>query len=303
MAAPSTTRAPTLAHNNVLGIVAVLGAGFFMISSDACVRQTLGEIPLGEAIMGRGGTACILLSLAGLATGTLKWHPGMLSRPMYLRIVGEIGAALLFISALARMPIANATAILQFIPLVTTVAAAWLFREHVGWQRWLAGLVGLVGVLLILKPGTAGFTWWSLLAVAAMLCMSMRDLATSRVDRGVPTLLIGSVSAGAVSLSGLALLPFAPWVVPSWTSFGLVGLSGLLLAAGFICLVVGMRSAEISAVAPFRYGVIIWAILIGIFAWGEIPDPIAFVGIVIVIGAGLVMLARERRLARRRAAA
>jgi drug/metabolite transporter (DMT)-like permease len=288
-------------RNNLLGIAAVIGAGAAMICSDASMRVAIKEIGLGEAIAGRGLLTCLLLSLAAIAQGVSWRHPGMRSPAMQIRIAGEIGAGLFFNAALQRMPIANASAILQFIPLVTTVAAAWLFAERVGWQRWLAALAGLIGVFLILKPGTAGFTWWSLLAVAAMLCMSVRDLATSRIDSSTPTLPIGAVSAGFASLSGFALLPFGAWPMPSAGAAVMIFTAALLMSAGFICLVVAMRNAEMSAIAPFRYLIIVWAIVIGVLAWNEVPDLLASLGILIVVGAGLASFMRERRLVRGKA--
>lgn len=287
-------------RNTQLGILAVIGAGLAMISTDACLRVAIPEIGLGEAIMGRGVLACLILSLIAVLQGVRWRHPGMRSRAMAVRIAGEVGAGMMFNAALTRMPIANASAILQFIPLVTTVAAAWLFAERVGWQRWLAAFAGLIGVFLILKPGTAGFTWWSLWAVAAMLCMSIRDLATSRIDPTTPTLPIGAVSAAFAGLSSLILLPFGPWPVPSPHAAGMVLAAAVLLSAGFVCLVVAMRSAEMSALAPFRYCVILWAIVIGIVVWGEVPDLWAILGIFIVVGAGLASFMRERRFARSR---
>jgi drug/metabolite transporter (DMT)-like permease len=302
--APAVTRGDAGAgsRNNLLAIAAVIGAGFFLICGDALLRGASGELPLGEVIVGRSVVACALLALAAGSQGALYWHPGLNSIAMALRVLGEIGAALFFVAAILRMPLANAAAILQFIPLVTTVAAAWLFAERVGWQRWCAGAVGLVGVLLVLQPGTSGFTWWSLLAVGAMLCMSLRDLATTRIDRTVPTLLIGTVSAAGVAAGGLAMLPLAQWPVPSAEAAGLVAAAGAFVAAGFYCMVQAMRLGEVSAVAPFRYGTILWALLIGIVTWGEVPNLVAVLGIVIVVGAGLATFARERRLSQARLA-
>jgi len=289
-------------HNNLLAILAVMGAGCFLICSDACLRVASSELPLGEVVAGRSIVGCILLGLAAWTQSTLRWHPAILTPAFGLRVLGETGAALFFIAAILRMPLANAAAILQFIPLVTTVVAASLFAERVGWQRWTAGAVGLVGVLLVLQPGTSGFTWWSLLAVAAMLCMSLRDLATTRIDRSVPTLLVGTVSAAGVALGGFALLPFAPWPWPSTEAMLLIVASGVFVAGGFYCMVQAMRLGEISAVAPFRYGTMLWALLVGIVVWGEIPNLLAVIGILIVIAAGLAMFAHERRLMRARLA-
>ncbi len=289
-------------RSNLLGIAAVIGAGIAMMSSDACLRVAIPQAGFGTSIAGRGVLACLLLGLVALSQGVRWSHPGMKSFAMKVRIAGEIGAALFFNAALQRMPIADASAILQFIPLVTTVAAAWMFAERVGWQRWLAASAGFVGVLLILKPGTEGFTWWSMLAVAAMLCMSVRDLATSRIDSTVPTLPIGAVTAGFAGLSGLALVPFGPGTFPPVFAMGMICAASTLMAAGFICLVIAMRSAEMSALAPFRYCTILWAILIGIAGWGEVPDVLAILGIAVVISAGLATFMRERRLARSRRA-
>jgi drug/metabolite transporter (DMT)-like permease len=290
----------TAGRNNLLAIAAVVGAGFFLICGDAFMRAVSRELPLGQSIAGRNFVACLLLAAAAWHQGALRWHRGLAARAVVIRVLGEIGAALFFVAAILRMPFANAAAILQFIPLLTTVVAAWAFAERVGWQRWTAGTAGLVGVLLVLQPGTSGFSWWSLLAVAAMLCMSIRDLATTRIDRSVPTLLIGTVSAAGVSLGGLAMLPLEPWLMPSAEAVGLVAAAGAVVAAGFYCMVQAMRLGEVSAVAPFRYGTILWALLIGIVLWGEVPNVVAVFGILLVVASGLAMLARERHLMRER---
>lgn len=287
--------------SNLFGIAAVIGAGFAMMSADALARVATKELPLGQVIAGRGLVACLLLAAAGWAQGQIRWHPGILSAPVIVRILAEVGAGISFVGALSHMPIANATAILQFIPLVTTMAAALLFSEQVGWRRWLAGIAGFIGVLLILQPGAAGFTWWSMLAVTAMLCMSTRDLATSRIDRSVPTMLIGAVTAAAVTIAGSGLATASGWVTsPSPKSLAFSAGAGVMLALGFICLVVGMRNAEMSAIAPFRYFTLLWALLMGYFAWGEVPNPLAWAGLAIVVAAGLYAFGRERKLARER---
>lgn len=285
--------------SNLFGIGAVVGAGAAMICADALAKVAMQEMTLGQAIAGRGIVACIILTVAAFAQRQLRWHPAALSPPVILRILAEVGAGISMVGALAFMPIANATAILQFIPLVTTMAAAVLFAEQVGWRRWFAGIAGFVGVLMILQPGAAGFSWWSLLAVSAMLCMSTRDLATSRIDRTVPTLLVGVLSAGAVTLAGFALAGLTGWAPVTARGVGFTIAAGIALSCGFICLVVGMRNAEMSAIAPFRYFTLLWAILLGLVAWGEVPNGLAWCGIGVVVAAGLYAFGRERALIQR----
>jgi drug/metabolite transporter (DMT)-like permease len=287
-------------NRNLFGIGAVIGAGAAMMSADALAKVAVVETTLGQTIAGRGLVACLILTAAGLAQGQIRWHRAVLSAPVVVRILAEVGAGISMVGALGFMPIANATAILQFIPLVTTMAAAVLFAENVGWRRWAAGIAGFLGVLLVLQPGAAGFTWWSLLAVSAMLCMSTRDLATSRIDRTLPTLLVGALSAAAVSIAGCGLATLTGWAPMTSRGLAFTAAAGVALAAGFICLVVGMRNAEMSAVAPFRYFTLLWALLMGYFAWGEVPNSLAWAGIGIVVAAGLYAFGRERALARQR---
>jgi drug/metabolite transporter (DMT)-like permease len=101
-------------------------------------------------------------------------------------------------------------------------------------------------------------------------------------------------------LGGLSLLPFAPWPWPSPEAVLLMVASGVFVAGGFYCMVQAMRLGEISAVAPFRYGTMLWALLVGIVVWGEIPNFLAVIGILVVVVAGLAMFAHERRLMRAR---
>ena len=283
-------------RNNLLAIAAVIGAGFFLICGDALLRGAAGELPLGEMIVGRSVVACALLALAARSQGALYWHPGLNSIAVGLRVLGEVGAALFFVAAILRMPLANAASILQFIPLITTVAAAWLFAERVGWQRWCAGAVGLVGVLLVLQPGTSGFTWWSLLAIgsdAVHVVARPRDHAhrPSRAD-AADRHRLGSRRRRRRTCDAAAGAMADAVGASSRARRG----GGSFVAAGFYCMVQAMRLGEVSAVAPFRYGTILWALLIGIVIWGEVPNVVAVLGIVIVVGAGLATFARERRL-------
>ncbi len=100
-------------------------------------------------------------------------HPGILAR-----CVAEIGAALLYLSALFHMPIADCTAILQFTPLALTAGAALFLGARVGWRRWLATFVGLIGVLIIIRPGAAAFNPYAMLALLSVAFIAARDLIT-----------------------------------------------------------------------------------------------------------------------------
>ena len=135
-----------------------------------------------------------------------------------------------------------------------------------------------------------------------MLCMSIRDLATSRIDRTMPTLPIGAVSAGVRQpVRPCVDAAFGPGAVPPPPKpLAMIGAAGVLMAAGFICLVLAMRSAEMSALAPFRYATILWAIVIGMSAGARFPMLSPSWASSLSLCAGLATFMRERRLVRSR---
>jgi drug/metabolite transporter (DMT)-like permease len=195
-----------------------------------------------------------------------------------------------------HMPIADATALLQFAPLAITAGAALFLGARVGWRRWLATLVGLIGVLIIVRPGGAGFNAYSLLALSAIGFVAIRDLVTRGIRADVPTMVVAATSAAAVTMGALLLALVETWVWPSLTALALLLTASIGLVGGNYWIVVAMRHGDIAAVAPFRYSAALWAIATGLVVWGEMPDLWTWVGTAIVTGAGVYAILRESRL-------
>ena len=272
--------------------------------NDTCMKALGGDLALAQALFLRG-----LLTVAVL--GALAWRAGALRPPaepadrlwLAARTAGEVGAAFFFVNALFGMPIANVTAILQALPLTVTAAAALLLGERVGPRRWAAVAIGLVGVLLIVRPGTEGFDVTSLHALAAVLCVTLRDVATRRMGRGVPSLTVALCAALAVTGFAAAMLPGAAWAPVGLGSGALLLGSALFIVAGYLLSVAVMRAGEVSATAPFRYTGLLWALVAGIVVFGHWPEPLTLAGAAIVVGAGLFTLRRERAAGGRAGAA
>lgn len=284
--------------DNLRGILAMLAAMGSLIVNDCFIKIAAAELPTGETIFLRGLFTTLLG--AGLIAATIGL--GALRRAaaprMPLRAGAEVVATILYLMALTRMPIADATALLQFTPLAITAGAALFLGAPVGWRRWLATLVGLVGVLIIVRPGGAGFNPYSSLALIAIVFVAARDLITRRLGAEVPTIVIATVSAGAVTAASLLLALWESWTWPSPLAVLMLVCAGLGLLGGNYWIVVAMRYGDIATVAPFRYSVILWAVAAGFVVWGELPDPATWIGIAIVTGAGLYTLVREHRLAK-----
>ena len=268
--------------------------------NDACMKALSDELPLFQAVFLRGLATSGLMIVVAAAMGGLRFS--LTRRDWVLvgvRAGAEIAAAYFFISALFNMPIANATAILQALPLTVTLAGAVFLGEAVGWRRLSAILIGFCGVLLIIQPGGTGFNSYSIYAALAVLSVTVRDLAARRVSRRVPSVTVALIAAVAVTVAaGLASIS-DDWVRPSVLGWAQLAGSSVSILGGYVFSVMTMRIGDIAAVTPFRYTSLLWALLFGYFIFGEWPDVITLFGAAVVVGTGIFTLMREHVLAQR----
>ncbi|WP_337269815.1 DMT family transporter [Oryzifoliimicrobium ureilyticus] len=263
---------------------------------DALSKSVVQTINAGELIFVRGLFISIFVWILAWRLGALKDWRKLFSMPVLVRVLGEGAAAVTYITALGLMPIANASAIFQVLPLMITLGAALFFNEPVGWKRWTAIFVGLTGVLIIIRPGTDGFTLGALLCVLGVLATTARDLATRKVDPSVPSLAVTAVNAPIVAIFGAAFTP----VLGEWKPIPLADIVQLLAAAlvvfaGYQCSIMAMRHGEISFVAPFRYTSLIFSATFGLIFFSEVPDHWAVVGAAIVVASGIYTFYREAK--------
>ncbi|WP_170317634.1 DMT family transporter [Paroceanicella profunda] len=296
---PQPAQAYTLAQNMRGAGIMVACTGIFTVH-DALMKLVAAEIGLWEAIFLRG---CIASTLLAVFTARLERSRLRLARAdlraLSWRTVGEMGSTLMFLAALFHIPFANATAILQVAPLAMTLAAALLLRERVGWRRSLAIAVGFGGVMLIVRPGTEGFTAWSLCALGAVGFLVMRDFSTRSLSRAVPSVLVAFVAASSLTLTGAAGLVVTGWTAPSPATLAQVGLAGLLVTAGYIMITMAMRTGDMSFIAPFRYTALVWALILGMLLFADFPRPLTYAGAGLVVATGLFTFLRERALGRK----
>lgn len=279
------------------------GAGFMSLSmagfttNDAMIKLVAGSLPLVQAIFVRGLLVTAMLAALAWLTGALRPVLGRHDRRiLVLRSIGEVGGTFCFLTALFHMPIANASAILQSLPLAITLAAALFLGEPVGWRRYLAIGVGFAGVLIIVRPGTEGFNAYALSALAAVGFIVLRDLSTRRLSPDVPSFLAAVVTSTAITgAAGVAcafvdLRPVAP------SHLAALSASGVFLMGGYLFGIMAMRVGEIAFVQPFRYTLLLWAMLLGWLIYGEVPDVWMLTGAGIVVTTGLYTFHRERQL-------
>jgi drug/metabolite transporter (DMT)-like permease len=279
------------------------GAIFMMVSmaafvlNDTLMKLVSAEMSLFQAVFLRGLVATVLLLM--LARRRRVMFPSVDSgsrRLLALRMGAEIGATICYLMALFNMPIANATAILQSMPLAVTLGAALFLGETVGWRRYSAIAVGFIGVIVIIQPGSDGFTVFSLWAIAAVGFMVVRDLTTRRLTAGIPSIFVALTTGLGITTVGGLVSATQPWGVVSGHALALLAVAAVFLVVGYLFNVMAMRHGEIGFVSPFRYTILLWAILLGFFVFGDIPNAMTLIGSAIVVATGVYTFYRERQL-------
>jgi drug/metabolite transporter (DMT)-like permease len=268
-------------------------AGF--VVNDTFVKIASPELAPAQIMAVRGMAASLLLFVLAWRFGALRPLRFVGSPRLLLRTGADIMATLCYITALGQMPIANASAIFQALPLTVTLGAALFLGEAVGWRRWTAIAVGLVGVMIIVRPGTEGFTIYSVAVLASVCFSAVRDLATRRMDRTLPSLFVAMITSIAVALAGWLLLPLSGgWKPVTATNLVHLFFAAAAIAVGYIFIVQAMRVGDMGFVAPFRYSVLLYALVIGYLVFGDLPSPLTLLGAAIVVASGIYTLYRER---------
>ena len=285
--------------NNVFGALLMMASMASFTFNDTFIKMTDGAVPLWQLLFLRGIiTTMLILGLGYVLRNIHCQISGRDWRLIGMRCVSEIAAAYFFLSALLQMPLANAIAILQVLPLAVSLAAALFLGESLGWKRMTAILIGFCGMLLIVRPGPDGFSIWSIYALLAVLCVTCRDLVTRQLSPGVPSLTVTLVAAISVTIfAGVASVPQG-WSELTPNLWALIVGSSISILGGYFFSVQVMRQGDISFIAPFRYTSLIFALALGWLIFGDWPDGLTMVGAGIIVTTGLFTLYRERAVAR-----
>lgn len=290
---PVAPAASLRSDNGLLGIGIMLLATIFLSAGDAASKYLATSVPALHIVWLRYAISGLILLAIVVVKNDWKLfrtrRPGM----HLLRGCGAIGSSILFVSSLKQLPIADATATSFVAPLFVTALSIPMLGERVGWRRWLATLAGLIGVLIVVRPGGAGFQLASLLPAISALCWAFSLIVTrmmSGTENAIATVTYSTVFGALV----MTLLLPLHWVTPTW-EIALVGLFiGAVSTAGHWLVILAFRYAGASLLAPFSYIQLFWASLFGFLLFAALPDAWTLVGAVIIAASGLYTAHRER---------
>ena len=215
----------------------------------------------------------------------------------FIRGLILLSANICFFYAISIISLAKALTLAFVAPLIVTAFSPVMLGEKVGFRRWTAVVVGFIGSLLVIRPGFVELNFASLAALGTGILYGFyliitRKLSTS--DNPLLTLLITGM-VGAILVS--AIIPFY-WVKPSLNQWSLMAGIGVFACIGHLFLILSLKYADASKLAPLGYTEIIPNVLIGYYFFSEFPDKWTYVGLLIIILSGLYVSRREYILTR-----
>jgi drug/metabolite transporter (DMT)-like permease len=279
----------------------------------ALVRYLGEKYPVGQTVFFRSIFAILPVVLI------YAWRNELMAAVRMVRPLGHLGRGVISIggmfcnfSALARLPIVDATAISFTAPLITVAMAALFLKERVRMYRWSAVLLGFIGILVMLTPlfgpslhaRAAGTALGLAFAIAGAFCNAGTVIQTRRLTQTETTSSIVLYFSLICALAGLVTWPLSAmlpdwmpqWLVPTWIELAALVTVGLCGGLAHILLTESYRLAPASMLAPFDYTAMVWAFLLGYFFFDELPGAFVFAGAAIIAAAGLFVIWRQRQL-------
>lgn len=286
------------------GIALMALAMFLVPMGDTMSKFLTGELSPFEIAFWRFGFQVVFLGIAMLA-----FRQRFRARHFGLLALGGVMAAATLasiIGAFTVMPIATAISIFFVEPLVLTVFSAIFLKEKTGWRRYLAVAVGLVGAVIVIRPNWATFGWQAILPLGTAMAFSANMIIVRRLTREMTGLCVQFwISVFAVLVLGISLglaggaglFAWSAFSVPRWV-LGFFPAMGLLSAFTYFLFSEAFRRTPASTLAPFQYLEIIGATAMGYIFFGDFPDAVTWFGTAIILGSGIYVFHRERRLER-----
>lgn len=297
-------------QNALTGIMLKIGAVSVFVAMATCIKAA-GQVPAGQIVFFRSIFALLPILLV------VAWRRELADCLRTTKPLGHISRSLLSVLsmglgfyALTRLPLPEATALSYAQPIMVVIIGALVFAEPVRAYRWSAVVAGLFGVAIVSWPKLTLFGSDMPLndgQVAGVLAALLAAAISAFVTIVVRTLVVTERTSTIVvwlsvtcSVAALATLPFG-WESLSATQAGLLVGAGILGGIGQLLMTEAYRYAGPSTVAPFEYTSMLLAIAVGYFAFGDPPTIHVLVGGSVVIGAGVFIIWRERRLGIERA--
>jgi len=286
---------------NIQGAAWLVSGGFIFTSNSAMIRLLSEELESVQTAFFRAFFSVLLLTPMMLTGRVKPWKSERIQGHFWRTAMGTTSMVLGFY-AVSMLPLADATALAFSQPLFSVVLGAIVLGEKVRWRRWTATIVGFVGVLVMVRPGAGSLQPGAAVAILNALASATSILLVRRLsDSEKPLMILTQFALFSTLLLAGPAIWFWKW--PSAWGWALaIGVS-ISATIGQYFWVQAFAVGEMSAVAPFDYLRLPFAVFVGWMIWAEMPVIWTYVGAAIVIASALYIAYREAQIARERRAA
>lgn len=296
--APPPANARRAIRRSASGAIPLMLFGMFLFSiNDVLGKWLVGTYSPMQVILVRSIFALVVLMPWVAQDGVAKMI--RLERPLLqlTRVFFSTVDVICFYVAVIYLPLADVMAFYMAAPIFIAAMSPFLLGERVGWRRWSAILVGFVGVLIALAPSASSLEIPALVSLLGCLCFSLMFVTTRSLGKTSDKVL-ATWQIGGLIVAGAMGAPFA-WTPPSLRDYALMAVLGIVSMAAYLCVNRALKLAPAASVSPYQYTMIVWAIILGYPAFGDVPSLHMLVGAAIIIASGLFIFWRQRQLAAR----
>ena len=291
----------TIINNESLGICYMILCQFSFATNDAMVKfiyQNYNEIfVLNQLIFIRGIFALFFIGMFLYFKKQLDFKIIFSSRQLTVRGFLEAIAAICFFIGVATLPFGMVYILLSLAPIILTMFGALFLNEKVRWRRWTAVILGFVGVVVVINPGELKFGYFFIFPLLSAILLSFRDMYTKKIKGNFHSLQIAFITCLVVTVF-FGFLSIYKFYLFTLKEFVILFASSFFLSLGYIFSVATIKAALVSVTSTFRYSVIIWGILYGYFYFNEIPNTNTYIGAIMIVISGLIIISRQKKLGR-----
>lgn len=292
----------------MLGISLMLAFCLLAPFADALVKLLGPEMAVGQLVTLRFAFQAAILVPLTLATGRAWRMDGRTLIHVALRTVLHVTGIALMFTSLLYLPLADAIAIAYVMPFILLLLGFWFLGEEVGWRRLAACVVGFAGTLMVIQPAFSDVGWPALLPLGVALVFSLFMLVTRRIAghtdpvgmQAVSALMALALMVPVMALTPRGTLPELAWIAPTERGWWLITAMGVAGTLAHLLMTWSLRYAPASTLAPMQYLEIPFATAVGFAIFGDLPGPLAGLGIAVTVAAGLYIVMRERAMHRAR---
>ena len=274
------------------GVLCMLGGALSLTMNDAMAKYLTQSYPVGQVMALRGLSIIMLLIAFLFFMNNLKALKIFSWKGHLLRAGAMTGSTFFFITGLSLLPITDAIAIAFVAPILTTILGIIILREAVSWKRWVAIFVGFFGVIIILQPTSDAFKIAAIAPMGAAAFGAARDVVTRAIRGSENSLSILFTSMLMITIAGFLTYPLG-WSAVKLSHIWIFITSSLLVGLAQYLMIEAFRLGEVALISPFKYSSLLWATLISLVIWDDLPSKNVVLGAFILILSGIYLLRNE----------